>query len=59
MRLVREGHRVVMTGSAAEFRRCRYIAKAAHLPIDCVLAGNTGLERPNLHHRLVPCSCVR
>lgn len=42
--LVREGHRVVMTGSAAEFRRCRYIAKAAHLPIDCVLAGNTDLE---------------
>lgn len=43
-RLVHEGHRVVMTGSAAEFRRCRYIAKAAHLPIECVLAGNTGLE---------------
>ncbi|HET6896068.1 MAG TPA: glycosyltransferase family 9 protein [Candidatus Baltobacteraceae bacterium] len=43
-RLVHEGHRVVMTGSAAEFRRCRYIAKAAHLPIECVLAGNTDLE---------------
>lgn len=43
-RLVREGHRVVMTGSAAEFRRCRYIAKAAHLPINAVLAGKTELE---------------
>ena len=43
-RLVREGHRVVMTGCAAEFRRCRYIAKAAHLPIHAVLAGHTDLE---------------
>jgi ADP-heptose:LPS heptosyltransferase len=42
--LVREGHRIVMTGSAAEFRRCRYIAKAAHLPVDCVLAGKTDLD---------------
>ncbi|HKU67447.1 MAG TPA: glycosyltransferase family 9 protein [Candidatus Baltobacteraceae bacterium] len=43
-RLVRKGHRVVMTGSAAEFRRCRFIAKAAHLPVSCVLAGTTDLE---------------
>lgn len=43
-KLVREGHRVVMTGAAAEFRRCRYIAKAAHLPVECVLAGKTDLE---------------
>jgi ADP-heptose:LPS heptosyltransferase len=43
-RLTREGHRIVMTGSAAEFRRCRFIAKAAHLPIGTVLAGKTDLE---------------
>jgi ADP-heptose:LPS heptosyltransferase len=33
-----------MTGSSREFRRCRFIAKAAHLPIDSVLAGATGLD---------------
>lgn len=43
-RLSREGHRIMMTGSAAEFRRCRFIAKAAHLPIHAVLAGQTDLE---------------
>lgn len=43
-RLSREGHRIVMTGSATEFRRCRFIARAAHFPIDCVLAGRTDLE---------------
>jgi ADP-heptose:LPS heptosyltransferase len=43
-RLSREGHRIVMTGSASEFRRCRMIAKAAHLPINSVLAGTTDLE---------------
>jgi ADP-heptose:LPS heptosyltransferase len=44
IRLTREGHRIVMTGSAAEFRRSRFIAKAAHLPIHSVLAGQTNLE---------------
>lgn len=43
-RLLHEGHRIVMTGSAAEFRRCRFIAKAAHMTIDAVLAGQTDLE---------------
>jgi ADP-heptose:LPS heptosyltransferase len=43
VRLAHEGYRIVMTGSAGEFRRCRYIAKAAHLPIECVLAGQTDL----------------
>ncbi|HEY9180026.1 MAG TPA: glycosyltransferase family 9 protein [Candidatus Baltobacteraceae bacterium] len=42
-RLSNEGHRIVMTGSSSEFRRCRFIAKAAHLPIECVLAGRTDL----------------
>lgn len=42
-RLQDEGHRIVLTGSGAEFRRCRAIAKAAHVPIDCVLAGHTDL----------------
>jgi len=37
------GHRVVLTGSTPEFRRCRFIAKAAHLPIEVVLAGRTDL----------------
>lgn len=43
-RLRAEGHRIVMTGSSTEFRRCRFIAKAAHLPIDTVLAGSTDLQ---------------
>lgn len=43
-RLRAQGHRIVMTGSADEFRRCRFIAKAVHLPVDCVLAGKTTLE---------------
>lgn len=42
-RLGRDGHRVVITGSASEFRRCRLIARSAHLPLDCVLAGHTDL----------------
>lgn len=42
-RLQKEGERVVLTGAADEFRRCRFIAKAAHLPIDSVLAGKTDL----------------
>lgn len=43
VRLQSEGERVVLTGSAEEFRRCRFIAKAAHVPIDSVLAGKTNL----------------
>jgi ADP-heptose:LPS heptosyltransferase len=43
MRLRRGGHRVVLTGSATEFRRCRFIAKATHIPIESVLAGRTDL----------------
>jgi ADP-heptose:LPS heptosyltransferase len=43
LRLRRGGHRVVLTGSAHEFRRCRFIAKAAHIPIESVLAGRTDL----------------
>lgn len=43
-RLMEDGYRIVMTGSAAEFRRARFIAKAAHVPIDAVLAGKTDLE---------------
>jgi ADP-heptose:LPS heptosyltransferase len=43
MRLRQEGERVVLTGAAAEFRRCRFIARGAHLPIECVLAGRTDL----------------
>jgi ADP-heptose:LPS heptosyltransferase len=43
-RLVRAGHRVVLTGDEAEFRRCRTIAKGAGLPPQSVLAGRTGLE---------------
>lgn len=43
-RLAREGHRIVLTGNAHEFRRCRFIAKAAHLPVQSVLAGSTDLE---------------
>lgn len=38
------GHRVVLTGNSDEFRRCRFIAKSVHLPIDTVLAGKTGLD---------------
>ena len=44
MHLSHEGYRIVLTGSQAEFRRCRFIAKAAHLPIGAVLAGKTDLE---------------
>jgi ADP-heptose:LPS heptosyltransferase len=43
LRLRRGGHRVVLTGSATEFRRCRFIARAAHIPIESVLAGRTDL----------------
>jgi ADP-heptose:LPS heptosyltransferase len=43
VRLSQDGYRIVMTGSTTEFRRCRFIAKAAHLPIECVLAGQTDL----------------
>jgi ADP-heptose:LPS heptosyltransferase len=43
VQLQSEGERVVLTGSADEFRRCRFIAKAARLPIDSVLAGKTDL----------------
>lgn len=43
MRLRQEGERIVLTGAAAEFRRCRFIARGAHLPIECVLAGRTDL----------------
>lgn len=42
-RLQQNGERVVLTGAAAEFRRCRYIARGAHLPIESVLAGRTDL----------------
>lgn len=42
-RLQNAGQRLILTGSAEEFRRCRFIAKAAHVPIDCVLAGKTDL----------------
>jgi ADP-heptose:LPS heptosyltransferase len=42
-RLRSEGHRIVLTGAVHEFRRCRFIAKAAHLSIDAVLAGQTNL----------------
>ena len=34
---------MVLTGSAAEFRRCRFIARSAHVPIDAVLSGKTDL----------------
>jgi ADP-heptose:LPS heptosyltransferase len=43
VRLRGQGHSVVITGSAPEFRRCRFIAKAAHLSIDAVLAGQSDL----------------
>lgn len=39
-----QGRRVVLTGSATEFRRARKIAKGARLPLDAVLAGRTGLR---------------
>jgi len=35
--------RIVLTGSMREFRRCRFIAKAARVPMDNVLAGKTSL----------------
>jgi ADP-heptose:LPS heptosyltransferase len=43
-RLTRGGYSVVVTGSSAEFRRCRFIARSAHLPIESVAAGTTDLE---------------
>jgi ADP-heptose:LPS heptosyltransferase len=43
-RLRNEGERILLTGSSAEFRRCRLIARAAHLPIDSVIAGTTDLR---------------
>lgn len=43
-RLLSEGERIVLTGSGPEFRRCRYIARAAHVPMQSVLAGKTTLE---------------
>ncbi|MGZ5127831.1 MAG: glycosyltransferase family 9 protein, partial [Burkholderiales bacterium] len=36
--------RLVITGTPHEFRRCRLIARAAHLPIEYVLAGHTTIE---------------
>jgi ADP-heptose:LPS heptosyltransferase len=42
-RLKNDGQAVILTGSAEEFRRCRFIAKAAHVPIESVLAGKTDL----------------
>ena len=42
-RLRDQGYPLVITGSTTEFRRCRFIAKAAHVPIDAVLAGKTDL----------------
>jgi ADP-heptose:LPS heptosyltransferase len=42
--LRRSGHRIVFTGRANEFRRCRIIARNARLDIDCVLAGHTSLD---------------
>lgn len=42
-RLRAMGERIVLTGAAEEFRRCRFIARASHLPIDAVLAGRTDL----------------
>lgn len=42
-RLRDQGYPVVLTGSAAEFRRCRFIARSAHVPIDAVLSGKTDL----------------
>ncbi len=42
--LQRDGYAVVLTGSAAEFRRCRIIARNAEIPIDRVLAGKTRLD---------------
>lgn len=42
-RLRAMGERIVLTGGPEEFRRCRYIARASHLPIDTVLAGRTDL----------------
>ncbi|MFN2449566.1 MAG: glycosyltransferase family 9 protein [Candidatus Baltobacteraceae bacterium] len=39
-----QGQRIVLTGSRSEFRRCRLIARAAHISISDVLAGRTGLR---------------
>jgi len=41
--LVSERWKIVITGTSAEFRRCRQIAKAAGLPITAVIAGKTGI----------------
>lgn len=42
--LQRDGYAVVLTGSQAEFRRCRVIARNADIPIERVLAGKTTLD---------------
>lgn len=44
-RLKARGVPITITGSAGEFRLARRIAHAAELPIDCVVAGKTPLER--------------
>ena len=42
-RLQRDGYPVVLTGSSAEFRRCRIIARNAQIPFERVVAGQTTL----------------
>lgn len=42
--LLAQGQRIVLTGNRAEFRRCRLIARAAHLPLSSVVAGQTDLR---------------
>ncbi len=44
-RLRADGHRMLLTGSSREFRRCRFIAKAAGLPLHAVTAGSTDLTQ--------------
>ena len=44
-RLTRAGHRVVVTGSAAERDLATAVAEGAGLPASAVLAGRTGLDR--------------
>ena len=41
--LARAGHQIVITGSAAELRRCLAVARYAGLGEDCVLAGKLDL----------------